>query len=923
MEELEELLAKIDPGEDEFYNLINISEKESDKMSHDEFSAALNERIFKILSPYGWENVKQVAKSKFPETYIFLLNLSDREEDIDDIKEIILHPENFEVDKFDIRDFVEKISDLEFLAEVATNSSTDVFIRNEAISRIVNTDLDKAKDTLKNVQDVCAVSIQPATFEKIDDEEFFRLLLDNSKKFTLGTDNENILLSKLYKKNPEDTKEYIKEILEKPTKHCVVKYKIGSYFLNLLSNIQKVDKEYSYALATQMIDKFKEYGIKNEKISEFADYVHDTEKIREYLGNYKEMGLDAYAIQELLKKLSEVDKSEAVSYAKKIISTIDKENVGLKMTCIVSTQDSDFMKECIENSEKYNLNLDQQCTLIARTQDPDYIINKISTIKVKENSLYSILLAANNENVYLHCIRNADALDLNVYRMYKMMADSLPVACVIKQLKGAERNKMGNTFKEVLLEKIVSLKNPDFDSFILKYIKNYKSHQLHENSLIDILSEYTNQEFIDAYLDAKDTPVKEKELKLFLYSADANRRKQVLELVLSGKVPLTEETKKAAVFAAYTIKDAKKRKDILKSLKVENSELKSKVDIPDDMTVGIEIESIGSFSKEIQNLKTLIFTEWEAKKDGSLGNDEGIPGVEVTSPILRGDDPEINNKIAYVSNFLTNEGQTTNNSCGGHIHIGADYFKDYESYQNLVDLWINCEKVLYIISNQVGEVPRENISDYAKPISKPFEKVVEGGFVDFANIESLRDIEGQLNFVSKRCYGINFSNLSNYVDKHTIEFRIPNGTVNPNTWIENINLFGNLLKKCQTITEIRKKDKDQLTHEDKTQLKVYNALVFGDLTMDDRAELLIDFVLPESQQKTFHDRYFVNSKLLNMQEGIKSFLSNETFAKPIDVADLKQKLFEKEGRVTGLEYAVCTSILAHELQSMKGMNHEY
>jgi hypothetical protein len=217
----------------------------------------------------------------------------------------------------------------------------------------------------------------------------------------------------------------------------------------------------------------------------------------------------------------------------------------------------------------------------------------------------------------------------------------------------------------------------------------------------------------------------------------------------------------------------------------------------------------------------------------------------------------------------------------------------------------------------------KNISDYAKPISKPFEKVVEGGFVDFANIESLRDIEGQLNFVSKRCYGINFSNLSNYADKHTIEFRIPNGTVNPNTWIENINLFGNLLKKCQTITEIRKKDKDQLTPEDKTQLKVYNVLVFGDLTMDDRAELLIDFVLPESQQKTFHDRYFVNSKLLNMQEGIKSFLSNETFAKPIDVADLKQKLFEKEGRVTGLEYAVCTSILAHELQSMKGMNHEY
>jgi hypothetical protein len=81
--------------------------------------------------------------------------------------------------------------------------------------------------------------------------------------------------------------------------------------------------------------------------------------------------------------------------------------------------------------------------------------------------------------------------------------------------------------------------------------------------------------------------------------------------------------------------------------------------------------------------------------------------------------------------------------------------------------------------------------------------------------------------------------------------------------------------------------------------------------------------MPENQQKTFHHRYFVNSKLLNLHSDVKEFLANETFSEPVDLMDLKETLFKQEGRITGMEYAICSTVLAQELQRMRGLNHEF
>lgn len=909
-----------DEDEEELINLIGLNEEEFWQMTQVEISNALNDRLFEVIDEAGWSNVKELAKKDYPVAYIALLLMSDRKEDIDEVKDIILHSENYKVSPLDLKELISRVEDINFLEDVVINSSQDKFVKNAAITQIINRDLNKGKEVLKSIKEPCAPAISPDTFKKMDDIELIRILLDNSKRFSIGTANRNLLIRKLYKQDKGIAKTYISDILDNPTKQCILKHKIGDYLQNLLINVNKVDSEYASKLATQMIDKFPSYNTPITNISIFVECVNDSEKIKEYLTKYRELSLDTQSIMILLHKLADVDKDEAVNYSKRIIASLDEKQIPEKMTCIISCKNPDFVKDCIEKKDNYGLKPEQIYVLLTKTDDPEYIINKIDGTDLPAATLYAILQGTNNEQLYMYSIKNASKLNLNTKTIYKMMAENLPVARSIKLLRSAESNKMDNDFKETFLNALIEQKNPNISGFIEKYIKNYKANKLEEDSLIKILLDCLKPELINTYLEAKETPIKESELKLLLYSND---REKILDLIFTGKIPLNEETKKIAVLSTYTIQDERTRKSILNRLKIEDTEIRSKIDIPPEMTVGIEIESVGKMSKEIQYLKVLMLGDWEAKKDGSLEGDHEEPGVEVTSPILHGDDPEINNKISHVANLLINGGQTVNKSCGGHIHIGADYFKDYESYQNLVDLWINCEQIFYIISNKMGEVPRTSIAEYAKPISKSFETIIEEGSVDFANIISLRAMENQLNRASQRTNGINFNNLSDY-EKHTIEFRLPNGTIDPNTWIENINLFGNTLRKCKEITEIRKKDKDELTPEEKSELKVFNSLVFGDLNMDDRANILINFVLPENQQKVFKDRYFVNSKMLNLHNDVKQFLSNETFDQPIDIADIKEKLFEKEGRITGVEFALCTTVIQHEIQKMKGgLTHGY
>lgn len=63
-------------------------------------------------------------------------------------------------------------------------------------------------------------------------------------------------------------------------------------------------------------------------------------------------------------------------------------------------------------------------------------------------------------------------------------------------------------------------------------------------------------------------------------------------------------------------------------------------------------------------------------------------------------------------------------------------------------------------------------------------------------IEKVQKAQG-----SRYC-GLNLWNINN--GKDTIEFRISNGTIDPDTWIENARLYGRIVEIAEKLAEIEK-----------------------------------------------------------------------------------------------------------------------
>lgn len=60
-------------------------------------------------------------------------------------------------------------------------------------------------------------------------------------------------------------------------------------------------------------------------------------------------------------------------------------------------------------------------------------------------------------------------------------------------------------------------------------------------------------------------------------------------------------------------------------------------------------------------------------------------------------------------NMLQAYEQEIGSCCGGHVHISSDYLTSKEAYANLFEIFGNAERILYIISNEKGDIPRYGI----------------------------------------------------------------------------------------------------------------------------------------------------------------------------------------------------------------------
>lgn len=512
------------------------------------------------------------------------------------------------------------------------------------------------------------------------------------------------------------------------------------------------------------------------------------EKYRNFMQDIEKNGLIDYFLQNMNNNVENADVYKFCSILCKYISNksivkkiiedmIYSSAVDEVVALIKATEDPEYIKEkWLEDVKKMHalgIYGDRAVALIKATGDPEYIkecienVGKMQALYINGDRAVNLIKETGDSEYikekWLENVKKMQALGIEGRNAVILIKATKDIEYIKKLLKNKEKTKELNIqdFHAIELIRTVEEKEPGYiKEYIKNHIKNRKINELESTFLAQVIIMTGDAEFID-YCENSDV--------------------------------LNHETRE--ILDRFTKMPP--------------------VTLPDKMTIGVEIESEGLASREeiagiIGNLS------WKLKPDDTL--DDGIEAVPLSglTPSTAGDE------IYGACKALCLSGQTISERCGGHIHIGADYLTDLQDWKNLRTIWNNTEKILYIISNRKGEIPRKGVLVYARPISGNDESKQE-----IINLENESDLEKfivETKIIQGTRYsGINYCNVGRK-EKNTIEFRLPNGTLDPTTWIENINLFGGLVRVSHELSEIMLKSAEQRTEEEKKMLYNYKVI---------------------------------------------------------------------------------------------------
>lgn len=265
-----------------------------------------------------------------------------------------------------------------------------------------------------------------------------------------------------------------------------------------------------------------------------------------------------------------------------------------------------------------------------------------------------------------------------------------------------------------------------------------------------------------------------------------------------------------------------------------------KVSLPIEMTFGVELECIGDKATEFIDSNPLDFN---AERDASL---DDVNGIEFISPIMKYDEFDLH-RLKDTLYFIKSNGFSVDDSCGGHIHFGASYLENLGSILNLLVIYKYFEKELCAISNARGGRIRRGCSNHASSIvgimydvesALKKEKIMSSSTID----ESKKIKEGAIS--KRKSYGLNVRNIGN-PEKNTVEFRVPNGTLDEETLKENIILFGSLVKVSKEIFDFYE-----------YQIEVNN-LLSTKRKSEKRIELLLNLIFDDKKdaKKIYYERF--------------------------------------------------------------------
>lgn len=167
--------------------------------------------------------------------------------------------------------------------------------------------------------------------------------------------------------------------------------------------------------------------------------------------------------------------------------------------------------------------------------------------------------------------------------------------------------------------------------------------------------------------------------------------------------------------------------------------------------------------------------------------------------------------------------------------------------------------ILLVIKKE--KFQEETYGKHAATVSGFISEAIEKGTINLNGEEDLDQFISQLQDIQNqnkgRATSINLLNINN--GKNTIEFRMANGSLDPDTWIENARLYGRIIELSQRIAEIEKQS--ELSEEDRKLIDLKNRLK-GEIPEQEKMEILLELVFSEEERTVYRKRYTANSKLL-------------------------------------------------------------
>ena len=324
--------------------------------------------------------------------------------------------------------------------------------------------------------------------------------------------------------------------------------------------------------------------------------------------------------------------------------------------------------------------------------------------------------------------------------------------------------------------------------------------------------------------------------------------------------------------AKFTDFDEVDLADILRLINQYYLEFRPKLGFSETITYGFELEFEHSDNEKISDELCILDLDyrWYVSRDKSL-----INGGEIASPILT-DRKKDWNELMQVCEVINKNARINCNS-SSHIHVGTQVFgREKSTWRNFLLLWATYENIIFRFTAGEYINPRPGVSTYALPVSTNFMNVYNTfNWNNNLTLLHLRKSLGYRGFNFDRYQAINLSHATNRFyeyDDNTVEFRSPNGTLQPIILQNNLNLFIALIKYCKS----SKFDEDTILKRYQAVRKSMNIYLYGQVYLEQAIELA-DLIFENNLDKIYFLRQYL--KDFNETEHYDDFVKAKCFIK--------------------------------------------